>query len=68
MNAKKVPQLFVATGAHQMGRSGAFPWTMGLKPELPRPRRAIYAQYLLKNKPNAKIGVLYQNDDYGKDY
>lgn len=66
MNAKKVPQLFVATGATKFGDAKNFPWTMGWQPNYQGEGR-IYAAYILKNHPNAKIGVLYQNDDYGKD-
>ncbi|MGE5157421.1 MAG: ABC transporter substrate-binding protein [Gemmatimonas sp.] len=67
MNAKKVPQLFVATGATKWNDPKHFPWTMGWQPSYQSESR-IYAKYLLKEKPNAKIAVLYQNDDYGKDY
>jgi ABC-type branched-subunit amino acid transport system substrate-binding protein len=67
MNAKKVPQLFVATGATKWNDPKDFPWTMGWQPGYQSETR-IYAKYILKEKPNAKIGVLYQNDDYGKDY
>ncbi|HMK81893.1 MAG TPA: ABC transporter substrate-binding protein [Xanthobacteraceae bacterium] len=67
MNAKKVPQLFVATGATKWGDPKNFPWTMGWQPTY-QAEGQIYARYLLKNHPNAKIGILYQNDDYGKDY
>jgi branched-chain amino acid transport system substrate-binding protein len=67
MNAKKVPQLFVATGATKWGDPKNFPWTMGWQPTYQSEGR-IYAQYLLKNKPDAKIAILFQNDDYGKDY
>jgi branched-chain amino acid transport system substrate-binding protein len=67
MNAKKVPQLFVATGATKWGDPQHFPWTMGWQPSYQAEGR-IYAKYLLKEKPGAKIGILYQNDDYGKDY
>jgi branched-chain amino acid transport system substrate-binding protein len=67
MNAKKVPQLFVATGATKWGDFKHFPWTMGWQPSY-QAEAKIYAKYLLKNKPDAKIGVLYQNDDFGKDY
>jgi branched-chain amino acid transport system substrate-binding protein len=67
MNAKKVPQLFVATGATKWGDPKNFPWTMGWQPNYQSEGR-IYAQYLLKNHPNGKIAILYQNDDYGKDY
>src|ERR1700730_3816364 len=67
MNAKKVPQLFVATGATKWGDPKHFPWTMGWQPPYQTEAR-IYAKYLLDKHPNAKIGILYQNDDYGKDY
>jgi ABC-type branched-subunit amino acid transport system substrate-binding protein len=67
MNAKKVPQLFVATGATKWNDAKDFPWTMGWQPSYQSEAR-IYAKYILKEKPNAKIAVLYQNDDYGKDY
>ena len=67
MNAKKVPQLFVATGATKWGDPQNFPWTMGWQPNYQTESR-IYAAYVLKNHPNAKIGILFQNDDYGKDY
>jgi len=67
MNAKQVPQLFVATGATKWGDPKNFPWTMGWQPSY-QGESHIYAQYILKNHPNGKIGILYQNDDYGKDY
>jgi len=67
MNAKKVPQLFVATGASKWGDPKHFPWTMGWQPSYPSEAK-IYAHYLLTEKPNAKVAILYQNDDYGKDY
>jgi branched-chain amino acid transport system substrate-binding protein len=67
MNTKKVPQLFVATGATKWNDPKEFPWTMGWQPNYQSESR-IYAKYLLKEKPDAKIAVLYQNDDYGKDY
>jgi branched-chain amino acid transport system substrate-binding protein len=67
MNAKKVPQLFVATGATKWNDPKEFPWTMGWQPNYQNEGQ-IYAKYILKEKPNAKIAVLYQNDDYGKDY
>ncbi|HVX77056.1 MAG TPA: ABC transporter substrate-binding protein [Bradyrhizobium sp.] len=66
MNVKKVPQLFVATGATKFGEYKSFPWTMGWQPPYQSEGR-IYAKYLLKEKPDAKIAVLYQNDDFGKD-
>jgi ABC-type branched-subunit amino acid transport system substrate-binding protein len=67
MNDKKVPQLFVATGATKWGDPKNFPWTMGWQPTYQTEGR-IYAAHILETKPNAKIAVLYQNDDYGKDY
>jgi ABC-type branched-subunit amino acid transport system substrate-binding protein len=67
MNGKKVPQLFVATGATKWNDPKDFPWTMGWQPNY-QSETQIYARYLLKNKPDAKIAVLFQNDDYGKDY
>jgi branched-chain amino acid transport system substrate-binding protein len=67
MNSKKVPQLFVATGANKWNDPKDFPWTMGWQPNYQSESR-IYAKYLMKEKPDAKIAVLYQNDDYGKDY
>jgi branched-chain amino acid transport system substrate-binding protein len=67
MNAKKVPQLFVATGATKWNDPKSFPWTMGWQPSY-QAEGHIYAQYLLKVRPEASIGILYQNDDYGKDY
>lgn len=67
MNQKKVPQLFVNTGAHKWGDPKNFPWTMGLQPDY-QVEGKIYADHILKNNPNAKIAILYQNDDYGKDY
>ena len=67
MNSKKVPQLFVATGATKWNDPKNFPWTMGWQPNY-QSETQIYAKYILKNLPNAKIAVMYQNDDYGKDY
>ncbi len=67
MNAKKVPQLFVATGATKWNDPKHFPWTIGWQPNY-QSEGHIYAQYLLKTHPNGKVGILYQNDDYGKDY
>ncbi len=67
MNSKKVPQLFVATGATKWNDPKDFPWTMGWQPNY-QSETQIYAKWLLKNKPDAKIAVLFQNDDYGKDY
>ena len=67
MNMKKVPQLFVATGATKWNDPKEFPWTIGWQPNYQSESR-IYAKHILKNLPNARIAVLYQNDDYGKDY
>src|SRR5437764_9372905 len=67
LNSKKVPQLFVATGATKWNDPKHFPWTMGWQPSYQSEAR-IYAKYLLKEKPDAKIAIFYQNDDYGKDY
>jgi branched-chain amino acid transport system substrate-binding protein len=67
MNGKKVPQLFVATGATKWNDPKNFAWTMGWQPSY-QSESQIYAKWLLKDKPDAKIAVLYQNDDYGKDY
>jgi len=67
MNSKKVPQLFVATGATKWNDPQNYPWTMGWQPSYQAEGR-IYAKYLLKERPDARIAVLYQNDDYGKDY
>ncbi|WP_183235778.1 ABC transporter substrate-binding protein [Bradyrhizobium sp. CIR18] len=67
LNSKKVPQLFAATGASKFTDPKNFPWTMGYNPNYFVEGR-IYGQYVLKEHPNAKIGVLYQNDDLGKDY
>ena len=67
MNQKKVPQLFVATGATKWNDPKSHPWTMGWQPNYQSEGHA-YAAYILKNKPDGKIAVLYQNDDFGKDY
>ena len=67
LNSKKVPQLFAATGASKFTDPKNFPWTMGFNPNYFVEGR-IYGQYIIKEYPNAKIGVLYQNDDLGKDY
>src|SRR5581483_12231754 len=67
VNQKKIPHLFVASGATKWGDPKNYPWTMGWQPNYQTEARA-YAVYILKNLPNAKIAVLYQNDDYGKDY
>jgi ABC-type branched-subunit amino acid transport system substrate-binding protein len=67
MNAKKVPQLFVSTGATKWNDPQNFPWTIGWQPNYQSEAR-IYARYILRERPNARIATLYQNDDYGKDY
>jgi branched-chain amino acid transport system substrate-binding protein len=67
LNENKVPQLFVATGASKWNDPKHFPWTIGWQPSYQIEAR-IYARYILKNMPDAKIAVLYQNDDFGKDY
>jgi branched-chain amino acid transport system substrate-binding protein len=67
LNQKKVPQLFVATGATKWDDPKHFPWTIGWQPNYQSEGRA-YAAYILEHKPGGKIGVLYQNDDFGKDY
>jgi len=67
MNEKKVPQLFIASGATRWNDPQHFPWTMGWSPNY-RSEARIYAEYLMKSHPQGKIGILYQNDDYGKDY
>ena len=66
-NTKKVPQLFVATGASKWNDPKDFPWTMGFQPSY-RVEARIFAKYILKTKPGAKVAVFYQNDDFGKDY
>ena len=67
LNAKKIPQIFIASGATQFGDHVNFPWSIGWQPSYQIEGR-IYAKYVLANKPDAKIAVLYQNDDSGKDY
>ncbi|UGV25814.1 branched-chain amino acid ABC transporter substrate-binding protein [Rhodopseudomonas boonkerdii] len=67
LNAKKTPQLFLATGATRWNDPKQFPWTMGWLPSY-HAEALAYAKYLLKEKPDARIGVFYQNDDFGKDY
>ena len=67
MNQKKVPQLFVATGADKWGNYKQFPWTIGWQPSY-RTEAQIYTKYMLQQKPNLKLAILYQNDDFGKDY
>ena len=67
LNSKKVPQLFVATGATKWNDAKDFPWTIGWQPSYQSEAR-IYAKFLMKEKPDAKIAIMYQNDDFGKDY
>jgi branched-chain amino acid transport system substrate-binding protein len=67
LNAKKVPQLFVSSGAAKWNDPKKFPWTMGFSPSYENEGR-IYAKYLLSERPNSKIAILYQNDDFGKEY
>ena len=67
VNMKKVPDLFLATGADKWGHYKEHPWTIGWQPSYVTESQ-IYAKYILANKPHAKIGMLYQNDDFGKDY
>ncbi|MCW5622476.1 MAG: ABC transporter substrate-binding protein [Burkholderiales bacterium] len=67
VNAQKIPHLFVATGATKWGDPKNFPWTIGFQPSY-QIEAKIYARYILREKPDARIAVLYQNDDYGKDY
>jgi branched-chain amino acid transport system substrate-binding protein len=67
MNQQKTPHLFVATGATKWNDPKTFPWTMGFQPNYQTEGR-VYAAHMLKNTPDAKVGILYQNDDYGKDY
>ena len=67
LNNQKIPQLFVATGADKWGDPAHFPWTIGYQPSYQVEAR-IYAKYILQHSPNAKIALLYQNDDFGKDY
>jgi branched-chain amino acid transport system substrate-binding protein len=67
LNERKVPQLFIATGGSQFGDPEHFPWTMPFAPPSYRTEGSIYGKYILQNKPDAKVAVLYQNDDLGKD-
>lgn len=67
MNSKQVPQLFASSGASKWGDPERFPWTIGWQPPY-QIESKIYAEYVLETKPNGKIAILYQNDDYGKDY
>jgi ABC-type branched-subunit amino acid transport system substrate-binding protein len=67
LNGRKVPQLFISTGASKWNDPQNHPWTMGFQPNY-HDEAQIYVKYILQTKPNARIGILYQNDDYGKDY
>lgn len=67
VNKEKVPHLFVASGAARWGQPKKYPWSMGWQPAY-RTEGRIYGEYLLKNRPGARVGILYQNDDYGRDY
>ena len=67
MNAKKVPQLFIASGSSKWDDAKHFPWTMGFQPSY-RSEARIFAKYIMANKPDAKVAVFYANDDFGKDY
>ncbi|KQT02947.1 MULTISPECIES: ABC transporter substrate-binding protein [unclassified Bradyrhizobium] len=67
LNAKKVPGLFLGTGANRVSEPANYPWSMGWQPNN-HAKGVIYAKYVLKERPNAKIAVLYQNDDFGRDY
>lgn len=67
LNAKKVPGLFLGTGANRVSEPATYPWSMGWQPNN-HAKGVIYAKYVLKERPNAKVAVLYQNDDFGRDY
>lgn len=67
LNAKKVPSLFLGTGANRVSEPETYPWSMGWQPNN-HAKGVIYAKYILKEKPNAKVAVLFQNDDFGRDY
>ena len=67
VSARKIPHLFVGTGAAAFGDAKANPWSMAFRPDYPSEGR-VYGRYIVGNMPNAKIGVIYQNDDYGRDY
>jgi branched-chain amino acid transport system substrate-binding protein len=67
MNTMRVPQLFILSGASRWGDHEHFPWTIGLQPNY-RSEARVYAAYILEHHPNARIGILYQNDDFGRDY
>ncbi|MCA6112380.1 ABC transporter substrate-binding protein [Bradyrhizobium cenepequi] len=67
LNAKKVPGLFLGTGANRVSEPATYPWSMGWQPNN-HAKGVIYAKYLLKERPNAKVAVLFQNDDFGRDH
>ncbi|GGC87180.1 ABC transporter substrate-binding protein [Chelatococcus reniformis] len=67
LNAKKVPSLFLGTGADRISEPQTYPWSMGWQPNN-HAKGVIYAKYILKERPQARIAVLYQNDDFGRDY
>ncbi|MFH0302351.1 ABC transporter substrate-binding protein [Bradyrhizobium sp. 31Argb] len=67
LNAKKVPGLFLGTGANRVSEAATYPWSMGWQPNN-HAKGVIYAKYLLKERPNAKVAVLFQNDDFGRDH
>ena len=67
MNQRKVPHLFLSTGADKWGTYQDTPWTIGWQPSY-RTEAQIYVKHMLEQKPNAKLALLYQNDDFGKDY
>jgi branched-chain amino acid transport system substrate-binding protein len=67
VNQRKVPHLFLATGADKWAQPQEYPWTIGWQPSY-RTEAQIYTKYILEQRPQAKIGVIYQNDDFGKDY
>jgi len=67
LNRRKIPHLFLGTGADKWGNHKTLPWSMGFQPSF-RHESQIYAKHILQNSPQAKIGVLYQNDDFGRDY
>jgi len=68
LNSNKIPQLYIGSGASKFGDHKQFPWTIGGIQGTFRAEARIYARYILKEKPNARIAILYQNDDYGRDY
>ncbi|MBI5131645.1 MAG: ABC transporter substrate-binding protein [Rhodopseudomonas palustris] len=67
LNVKKVPGLFLGTGANRVSEPKTYPWSMGWQPNN-HAKGVIYAKYLLEHRPQAKVAVLYQNDDFGRDY